>query len=1184
MTGQGYQMPNMPISGTDMVLRNQDPFFGSIGTFAAQHLGLTATGRDGLETPIFRSNIFSGGRDPSMSSVDYRMQDIYSRRMADLSAVQQRNMSRSVDRMFDDGSALGSFMYAKDQNGNFIQSPGSIGVYNAIRSFATAPMWAQMIGGFINNALGYDRGAGMEVFAKQANSIAASMPSFMYDSFVDNGNGTLSYQRPDTMGGNFQRARTTAAGMLTNSLQRVMYDGGLIKDWDVTHGVSEGLASRIMSDAVINGRLNEKSEMSPRDRQMQREVDSLNRKIKENQELISGYKRDLDKKGVSESAKATLDADIQRLESENSKMMGVRKDYKNAMDSYDWDGDFTSLVGEAMAHDAEFQEKVKILQGENGSGGLLGERDQLEKEYMEAREGGDDKKAKNIERLLATKNAEIQKIDEEIGRITGMQDQLSEKLDGVTSSILKEITGAVDTAKALYGDEQTAYNELYRMSGGSISRDKGAAQHLNLALQEYMDIGQAHGLSNEYMSGLLGHVNSQVRSGYGVSDLFADTGLSARLTARYATQAVQASAGEGVDDRTKEQMGAAASWRAGNAASSTMRPLLVQLQTAYKEGAISEDQYADLAKDITSGDGRTRALAQRRLYSVMFNGDVKQGFSQLNSGAQMSYLESNLNSSEQDAVDKQFAATERNETQDADVLAKARRRQSSERVALRKSGIKPALAQEMQDEASYVGVTDALDAIIQEGGEGAAEADTVMSVLREIQYSEPDHAKAYSKAMKFLEGPGRSILGSKYTQVMSAGMHASANVMRDYNRKEVNADLSGDFADMLGLSQGALNENGRLSRRNLSITLDAMFGQDSILGKTVSGMSKEERDRYNAASKAARKAQESGDAEAAARIAQDYLNSSSSVVKNVARKSIEKGAIYQTAESSENEDKGFGYERSMTDEEWLRSKGISVTAESLAYARNYKKLQAEGKLTDADKKRLAKIREDEARKQHRNSTPGMEAIVRALQGTGSFTSIFKNNNVTDEDFNASVQGLAEKLGFTGSRGEGSQLLGLFTGDAFGGNGGLARGLTHLGGKNAREFARLIGMDSDYDQDDLVDAANNFQSSESVQSKKKYLLEMLSVSEKKMSKKYEEMKKGIGPNASDEDKAQLARAERALEAIRREKEGIETGAISMDKVLGSGGGASEEKIDELLDKMGVLIDTLSTRSMDSTYRK
>ena len=1022
----------------------------------------------------------------------------------------------------------------------------------------------------------------MEVFAKQANSIAASMPSFMYDSFTDNGNGTLSYQRPDTMGSNFQRARTTAAGMLTNSLQRVMYDGGLVKDWDTTHGVSEGLAARIMSDAVVNGRLNEKSEMSPRDRQMQREVNELDRKIKENQELIKGYKNDLTKKGVSESASATLDAEIRRLEGENSKMMGVRKDYKNAMDSYDWDGDFTSLVGEAMAHDATFQEKMKVLRGEDGSGGLLGERDQLEKEYMAARESGNDKKAKNLERQLATKNAEIQKVDEEIGKLTGMQDQISEKLDGVTSNILKEITGAVDTAKALYGDEQTAYNELYRMSGGSISRDKGVASHLNLAMQEYIDIGQAHGLSNEYMSGLLGHINQQVRSGYGVSDLFADTGLSARLSLKYATQAAQASAGEGVDDRTKEQLGAAASWRAGNAAKSTMRPLLVQLQTAYQEGAISDDQYADLVKDLTSGDGRTRALAQKRLYSVMFNGDISKGFAQLNSGAQMAYLEGRLNKAGQDAVEEQFSVTERNETQEADELTRARRRQSSERVMLNKSGIKPKYAQEMQDESAYVGVTDALDAIIKEGGEGAAEADTVMSGLMEIQHSEPDHAKAYSKAMKFLEGPGRSILGNKYTQVMSAGMNASAEVMRDYNKQEVNADLTGEFADTMGLVQGALNSNGRLSRRNL--TYEAMFGQDSILGKTVAGMGKDEQERYNAARKAAKKAQESGDAIGAQRIMQEYFNSSSTTVKNVARKSIEKNAMYQTEDASKNEEKEFEYERSLNDEAWLKSKGISVTAENLAYARNYKKLQAEGKLTEEDKKKLAKIREDEARKQYRNSTPGMEAIVNALQGTGSFTSIFKNNNVTEEEFNDKVQGLAETLGFTGARGEGSQLLGLFTGNAFGGNGGLAKGLTHLGGKNAREFARLIGMDSDYDQDDLVDAANRFQSAESTQSKKKYMLEMLDVSEKKMSRKYEEMKKSIGPNASDEDKASLARAERALEAIRKEKEGIETGAISMDKVLGTGGGASEEKIDELLDKMGVLIDTLSTRSMDSTYRR
>lgn len=1174
----------MPISGTDMVLRNQDPFFGSIGTFAAQHLGLTAIGRDGLETPIFRSNIFSGGRDPSMTAADYRMQDIYSRRMADLSAIQQRNMSRSVDRMFDEGSALGSFMYAKDQNGNFIQTPGSIGVYNALRSFATAPAGAQMIGGFINNVLGYDRGAGMEVFAKQANSIAASMPSFMQDSFVDNGNGTLGYQRPDTMGSNFQRARTTAAGMLTNSLQRVMYDGGLVKDWDVTHGVSEGLAARIMSDAVVNGRLNEKSELSPRDRQMQNEVDELNRKIKENKDLIKGYRADLDKKGVSEQAKANLDAEIQRLEGENAKMMGVRKDYKNAMDSYDWDGDFTSLVGEAMAHDASFQEKVKVLQGEDGKGGLIGERDRLEQDYVAARESGNDKKAKNIERLLATKNAEIEKVDEEIGKLTGMQDKLSEKLDDVTSSILKEVTGAVDTAKALYGDEQTAYDELYRMSGGSISKDKGMARHMNLAMQEYLDIGQAHGLSNEYMSGLLGHINQQVRSGYGVSDLFADTGLSARLTMKYATQAAQASAGEGVDDRTKEQLGAAAAWRAGNAASSTMRPLLVQLQTAYKEGAISQDQYADLVKDMTAGDGRTRALAQRRLYSLMFNGDIDRGFRQLRSGAQMAKLEGDLNSSEQDAVEQQFSATERNETQDADVLTRARRRQTSERNVLKRSGMKNKYVQEMQDESAYIGVTDALDAIIQQGGEGAAEADTVMSVLREIQYSEPDHAKAYAKAMKFLQGPGRSILGNNYTQVMSAGINASADVMRDYNKQEVNVDLTGDFADAIGLMQGALNSNGRMSRRNVTSTFEAMFGQDSVLGSTVAGMGKEEQERYNAARKAAKKAQESGNFEEVQRIMQDYYNSSSKTVKNVAAKSIEKGAAFQTAEAEKNEGKGFEYESSMNDEDWLRSKGISVTAESLAYARNYKKLQAEGKLTDADKEKLAKIREAEARRQYRNSTPGMEAIVNALQGKASFTSIFKNNNVTEEDFNERVQGLAETLGFTGGRGEGSQLLGLFTGDAFGGNGGLAKGLTHLGGKNAREFARLIGMDSDYDQDDLVDAANRFQSAGSTQDKKKYMLEMLSVSERKMSQKYEEMKRSIGPNASDEDKAQLERAGRALEAIRKEKEGIETGAISMDKVLGTGGGASEEKIDELLDKMGVLIDTLKARSMDSTYRR
>lgn len=1165
-----------PVSGTSMVLRGQDPFFGSIGSIASQFAGLSAPGRDGQLTPVFRSNLL-GRRDPSMTGRDYRMADIYGRRMADMAMVQQMAMSRSVDRMFDEGSALGSFMYERDANGNFVQSPGAIGVYNMLRSFATGPNGAGMVGNLVNGALGYDRGAGMEVFAKQANAMAAAMPGFMNSSFrYDRKSGTLSYMRPDMMSEGFNRSRTTFAGIMQSALQGAMYDGGLVKNWDTTHGISEGLAARIMSDAVRNGRLSQKSYMTDEDRELKAKSDELRERIADNNAEIRDLREKSNNPTISDTTRAEMNARADQLEQENAKFAAARKEAKDMMTSVDWDGDIESVTERVM--DIEDQIRKKM----DAKAVATGERDDLEAQYVDAEQSGDSKRAERLSRILEQKNRELEMMDGQIDQLVDKHKEESEKVEDLSRSILKEVSGAVDTAKALYGDESTTYSELYRMTGGGISKSKGMAHSMNLAMQEYLDAGQTAGYSNEYMSGFLGKINQSVRSGYGSSGLFADTALSAKLTMRYATAAMIASGGGGSDDTKNEQLGAAADWRAGQAATSTMRPLLVQLQTAYREGAISKDQYESLATDLTSGDESTRAAAQKRLYKSMYNGDVDRGYEQLNDPAQMQYLESNLikyGSEAVDAVAEQFDAVDRNETEATFALSRDRRRRDIARKRLEASGFSAEAAQEVQDETSVLAARDVLGDIVNEGGKGSAEADVALNVISEIMGSTDDKQEQFRKVAEFLKGDAaKGILGDSYTRVASAIMSAQEKAMSGESDSEVGGEISGEFKNLMGLSEGATNENGHLTRGNLGQVVEALFGSESLVGKAVQGMSEEERNRYEEASEKAREAMSRGDVVAAQKIANDYVNSSGKTLQGVAFRAVERDAQFQKPGAS---DKNYEFQATAEEAEWLKSQGLEVTNESLAFARNRKLLQARPDGGKEFQDQLDKLRKDQARASYKANTPGADAIVKFIEGEGSFGDIVFNSNVAPEDREATLRKFAEGVGFTGAAGDGSGLLSMISGETFDVN-SVVQGLGRVGGENADLLADIIGADKGKTRK-MFDRFQKIRRSGNAEDMQTEMSRMTQYIAEHAEKQYKDFM------ASDEAKTPegKAKAER-LERLMKEAKGLsdktKSGAVDVAKLMqGMGaGGASSEDINALIDRMNVLIEVLQRREMGNTY--
>ena len=265
----------MPFNnGISMTVKNQDPFFGSIGGMAASALGLTGMGIDGNETPLFRTNLLDT-RDPMMSSIEYRMSEAYSRRFADMQKKYTMAMSRSVDSMFNGSSAMGRFFYERDSNGNFVQTPGMVRAFDMLRSMATGQAGAGIINNISNSLLGYDRGAGMNVFAKNIDSIVAGTTGFQQSLYSRKADGTLVYKPQDITDDQYQASRTTAASMLNDSLQRVMYNGGMLKDYDTTHGLSEGLLARIVSDAAKGGRFNLESRMTGRDRETTEKIKKI---------------------------------------------------------------------------------------------------------------------------------------------------------------------------------------------------------------------------------------------------------------------------------------------------------------------------------------------------------------------------------------------------------------------------------------------------------------------------------------------------------------------------------------------------------------------------------------------------------------------------------------------------------------------------------------------------------------------------------------------------------------------------------------------------------------------------------------------------------------------------------------------------------------------------------------------
>jgi hypothetical protein len=1188
-----------------MTVKSQDPFFGSIGGMAASVLGLTGTGIDGQESvPLFRSNLLDT-RDPMMSSIEYRMSEAYSRRFADMQKKYTMAMSRSVDSMFNGSSAMGRFFYETNSNGEFVQSPGVVKAFDMLRGFATGPSGAAIINSISNGLLGYDRGAGMNVFAKNIDSIVAGAPGFQRALYSTRADGTMVYRPQDITDEQYQASRTTAASMMNSSLQRVMYNGGMLKDYDTTHGVSEELMARMISDAAMGGRFSQASTMTERDKKSAAEIAKLDDAIKANDSEIEWLTEASQGKNAVASDVEWAQSEIKRLKSKNREMMDQRKKFADSITSFEYGGDLSSIVSEGMRDDANYRRLMKELGSEDEGTGLYGQlkdvNDQIDLERRSQSKGWE-KRVSNLERQQQYLLTDIQEKEKTLDGITKAQDEASKKMDPLMKSIAKEMSGAVKTAQAIFGSEQDTYNALYAMTGGQIASRKGVGTMVDRKLQSYIDTGISMGLSNGEMSQLLQNAGMAIVGNRGVAAPYRNDFSSTWAAMRAAEGAARGSKAEGLTDAERGSMPGAANWLAATNDQSTMKNAMYVVQNAYEEGTISENQYKSIFANLTSSDDDLRAQAFRSLSSKLFRGDMKRAVEFLKNEDKMAIVRDHTKDSE--LVERQFEKGSRAETNASKELAAKNLALNEERKFAEDSGYSSQQVEFSSDSGMIEGMRSKMSDLAKSGN---AEAAAVLSGVDQLitdeirkgvdsgESEEEATRHAYRKASEWMRETGAKVLGESATEVRKAGLDAATARVRSLTSGEdivggSGGYVTGDFQKFLSTQDGALDEeyDDKMSKRSMLQTGNYIFGDE---GKSLM-LSDEEKEAWQSAKEKYREALRNGDTGAALTIMNDFYNSLGDNTKAMMNAQISKNVTYDTKKAQGPGEGKKSTVQSIEDTAAaLRSRGETFNTTTYNAMMNSAILQAEK--DPEEEARLAKKRAEDEKRAYQQGQPGAESIMDFLTGDKSFVNIFKNGNISDQEFYKRIGDLSSNLGFLAGGADQAGILDLFTkgGSKSASAESIAKGILQLGGENAFSFAKLLGMENDTmwgdDAVDFMKDMDKFQNATLNKDKQKHLssgLDKLINSLQNDVDKYRN-----SSTLTSEEKEALASKNQNLEQLKAVKSLVDSGQLDLGGAGGSdrggpvGQGVSSGQISELIGKIETLVNTLQNQVGEGTYK-
>ena len=819
--------------GTNMVIREPDPFFGTIGNLIAQYGGLMAPGMDGNMTPIFRSNIF-GMRDPNMTGQDYYMSNVYSRRMSSVMGSLQRSLARSAGAMFNSRSPLGAFFGEVDANGSPVQSPFTLGGFGMLRNFATSSTGASMLNNLVNASLGYDRGAGASVFAQNIDSIFARSPS-MQSLFTTAANGRRVYDAGgvvDLTNTNYQGFRATGASLLENSLQNAMYGDGFIKDWGITHGVSEGLAAQIVSDAARNGVFSKahRSSMSKADQERKRKIEQDQRALKKNNRLLSEYEEAIRMGGPG--MRDVYADSIEAINKENARRRESIAQLQSEISTFDSDynGDFEDLTRRAIQQDIDMKKAVDEQRTSHRRlNGLFNRRNKLLEGWKDKTEEERDKirdQLKPIDTEIRSAYQEVYRKDGELAAVTREQDSLSKELDGVMKSVLKSVTSAVDTAKAIFGSEQEAYNALYQMTGGTISSNKGVAQSMDVKMTQFLEAGTVAGLSNNAMAQLLQGTVAAVAGGrVGIPAAYAHDFISTSLGMNAATAAALGMTNGNLTEAERKNLPEAAAWMAGEFNRNTTANAISAVQLAYEEGSLNEADYKKIMANLMSSDDTTRNTAFRRYASVMFNGDVQKAWKFINNDAQMAIVRDKV--SDKATVADLISRAGYNETQAVKYLSRGGAELDQIRGFASRSGMSGDAIMAIENSGSLGAARDRLRELAGKGNKNAAQVLSRLASMDE-DLSDLSVAERRRKEAEWLEEYGSSYLGEAASDVMGEYYRGGANALSDKFEGAVGVSAAGGLASIIGGKRGAYirGRGKRMTRGNMMRVGNVVFGDE----------------------------------------------------------------------------------------------------------------------------------------------------------------------------------------------------------------------------------------------------------------------------------------------------------------------------------------------------------------------
>lgn len=1017
-----------------LVTKNPNSFFGTIGGMIAGQLGLTGMSVDGSQQPLFRTNWFDRP-NPAMTSFEHSRTAENARMMGAIQDAGMSQIGKAFGSVFAPEGLVGKMAYSTDADGRFVQSQFTRDIAKFAERAMSNPMVAGQLNEIVNQRLGYDRGAGANVFAARAPMMAQAIPELYYGdhakgaAFAYDKNGQLTFD-PRSMGKDRELLNRSVASMMYGATQHAMYNGGITKDWDVTHGMTETGISKVLSEASVNGMLDDYSVMSDDDRERQKEADKKQKQINKStaarDKLAERYEKLKDSGSRSDRKKAQeIKEKLAYYNADIAARMDEKKEIEDKITTHDGGGSFLDMV---KKHNALEQQKETAVEGVKG---IQGREELILKEIAEiertgARESSSGHTRGQLEKQLRYVRRELEQASNEVNAISAEQDKLNKQLGESAKDFLKGYTGAVDALKDFTGDEESAVETLNRLTGNKATKEKGAAQRAEDQVRELNVIGMRAGLDPQKMGAIMRDMRGATQNLFGASAqdmaLVGGSSIAGQYELLGTKMAAKASVGaSSEEDRQLAQKGA--EWRVKQLSQSNVGKALVQLRAAYESGSLSEEEYNRYAEAIQQGNEQTRIAAMDAFHAQVY-GSKEEGRRQMRSASEMLMLQKNLTSEGKTAIREQSENAVRADDRNAKRETEAKRAESRQEMRLKNAGFSQKEIRETKQEASFEATMETLGQHSDDEDARMArqamqeEYDAAYQIAIESGKSPEEANKAAEKAaVKAYNTQYKDLLGDIDTEVQQNRSMKAADKLHDLGSATAvgRGGVGSDFSELVSGVEGAAEKDGSVSRENLGVL-------QKSLTDTIMGMGKEVRDRVGLGGREMRdyqkrisEAEKNGDYEEKARIMGEMFSKLSPAQKKLVQRRAGRTGI-ESIESRDAREKKIAE----SDAEMIAVANAAtkkLTGKDADHGGGVAQI-ASGLQSDvvnavdvkATPEQLAAEKEAREKSRKRNRATG-EIVADVATGAAPLSDLVMNPDVLPEERRARLESVANKFGF-----------------------------------------------------------------------------------------------------------------------------------------------------------------------------